>query len=197
MGGRHGQERKGQRWQTAFRKVLPCRDRASLHAMGPTGSRAMITAAATRVSRLGEFHRFSAAGAHFLYLVPAGAIFAVDDAVGKLIDCLRPGEFLHDDLVARLAAGGIGAQEAEELIAEMYHAGVIVAEDAVPEPPQILPEDFPMQTLVMNLTNQCNLSCQYCYEFGADKLATPEGKPKFMDRPTARTAVDFLFAQSG
>ncbi len=30
------------------------------------------------VYRLGEFHRFEAAGAHFLYLVPAGAIFAVD-----------------------------------------------------------------------------------------------------------------------
>ena len=33
----------------------------------------------------------------------------------------------------------------------------------------------------MNLTNQCNLSCHYCYEFGEDKVATPEGKPKFMD----------------
>ena len=37
----------------------------------------------------------------------------------------------------------------------------------------------------MNLTNQCNLSCQYCYEFGEDKVATPEGKPKFMDFETA------------
>ena len=48
----------------------------------------------------------------------------------------------------------------------------------------------------MNLTNQCNLSCQYCYEFGADKVATPEGKPKFMDLETAKASVDFLLAQS-
>ncbi len=48
----------------------------------------------------------------------------------------------------------------------------------------------------MNLTNQCNLSCQYCYEFGEDKVATPEGKPKFMDFETAKASVDFLLAQS-
>ena len=48
----------------------------------------------------------------------------------------------------------------------------------------------------MNLTNQCNLSCQYCYEFGADKVATPEGRPKFMDLETAQKSVDFLFDRS-
>ena len=67
----------------------------------------------------------------------------------------------------------------------------------MPETPPPLPEVFPIQTLVMNLTNQCNLSCQYCYEFGADKVATPEGKPKFMDLETAKTSVDFLLAESG
>ena len=49
----------------------------------------------------------------------------------------------------------------------------------------------------MNLTNQCNLSCQYCYEFGEDKVATPEGKPKFMDFETATASVDYLFTQFG
>lgn len=149
-----------------------------------------------RVYRLGEFHRFDARGAHFLYLVPAGAIFAVDSAVGKLIDCLAPGEMPHELLVDSLAAGGIGIPDAEELIAEMVHANVILGRDSVPEPPTSLPDVFPIQTLVMNLTNQCNLSCQYCYEFGADKVATPEGKPKFMDLETAKGSVDFLLAQS-
>jgi len=154
------------------------------------------TESATRVYRLGEFHRFAAEGAHFLYLVPAGAIFAVDGAVGKLIDCLTSGAKPHQRLVDELAAGGVSIGDAEELIEEMLHANVILAPDSVPEPPTSLPEVFPIQTLVMNLTNQCNLSCQYCYEFGADKLATPEGKPKFMDLETAKSSVDFLLAQS-
>jgi len=145
---------------------------------------------------LGEFHRFDAAGAHFLYLVPAGAIFAVDAAVEKLIDCLAAGELSHERLVQDLASNGISIADAEELIAEMIHANVILDRDSAPEPPTGLPDVFPIQTLVMNLTNQCNLSCQYCYEFGADKLATPEGKPKFMDVETAKSSVDFLLAQS-
>ena len=56
---------------------------------------AIMVPVQTRVYRLGEFHRFHAAGAQFLYLVPAGAIFAVDTAVGQLIDCLTPGEAPH------------------------------------------------------------------------------------------------------
>src|ERR1700730_17379502 len=113
----------------------------------------MITAADARVYRWGEFHRFDAAGAHFLYLVPAGAIFAVDDAVGKLIGCLHSGELPHERLVADVVASGLTIGDAEELIAEMYYANVIVANDSVPEEPQSLPEVFPVQTFVMNLTN--------------------------------------------
>jgi uncharacterized protein len=158
---------------------------------------ATMAPAQTRVYRLGEFHRFQAAGARFLYLVPAGAIFAVDTAVGQLIDCLTPGEAPHERLIAELIAKGQSRDDSEELVAEMYHSNVILAGDSSAELPQHVPEAFPIQTLVMNLTNQCNLSCQYCYEFGADKLATPEGKPKFMDLETAKTSVDFLLAESG
>jgi len=149
-----------------------------------------------RVYRLGEFHRFQSAGANFLYLVPAGAIFAVDTAVGKLIECLTPGELPHEQLIERLAANGLAVDDAEELIAEMIHAKVVLSPDSTPDQPTELPDNFPIQTLVMNLTNQCNLSCEYCYEFGADKVATPEGKPKFMDLETAKTSVDFLLTQS-
>jgi uncharacterized protein len=65
---------------------------------------APMAAAQERVYRLGEFHRFEAAGAHFLYLVPAGAIFAVDTAVGQLIKCLTSGEAPHNQLVEQLIA---------------------------------------------------------------------------------------------
>jgi uncharacterized protein len=156
-----------------------------------------MTEVGSRIYRLGEWHRFQAAGAEFLYLVPAGAIFAVDAAVGQLIDCLTPEGMQHDRLIEHLIARGQSGDDAAELIAEMYHSNVILAGDSAPEPPQSLPDVFPIQTLVLNLTNQCNLSCQYCYEFGADKVATPEGKPKFMEFETARNSVDFLLAESG
>jgi len=28
--------------------------------------------------------------------------------------------------------------------------------------------------MVLNVTNQCNLSCEYCYEYGEDKIVDTE-----------------------
>jgi len=157
----------------------------------------------TRVYRLGEFHAFSAGDRRFVYLVPAGAIFELDAAAQGLIDTLGGGEASHEQLAAELTAQGFSASDVEELIVELYQSRVIVAGD--PTVGAVIdgayssdeaPADFPLQTLVLNLTNQCNLSCQYCYEFGADKVATPTGKPKFMDFDTAKASVDFLLDQS-
>jgi uncharacterized protein len=148
------------------------------------------------VFRLGEFHSFEGAGQKFLYLVPAGAIFQIDEAVGALIDCLSCAALHYGELIENLVSRGLEADDAKQLVAEMAHANVIVTGTSVAEPIQTPPADFPLQTLVLNLTNQCNLSCQYCYEFGADKVATPEGKPKFMDFETAKASVDFLLQQS-
>jgi uncharacterized protein len=155
-----------------------------------------VIAADTRVYRLGEFHSFSARNRRFLYLVPAGAIFELDDAAEMLIDRLAQGEASEEQLVADLAGRGFPVADSQELIAELHQTRIIVSEDFVREPLQEAPADFPLQTLVLNLTNQCNLSCQYCYEFGDDKVATPEGKPKFMDYETAQASVDFLLEQS-
>ena len=156
-----------------------------------------MTAAQTRTYRLGEFHEFTGGGRRFLYLVPAGAIFEMDVAVAAAVDGLsRWGETTHEELIARLVERNLTYHEAAELIEELFQARALVSHDATREPPESPPAGFPLQSLVMNLTNQCNLSCQYCYEFGDDKVATPAGKPKFMDIDTAKASVDFLLSQS-
>ena len=155
-----------------------------------------MTATDTRTYRLGEFHAVEAGGKRFVYLVPAGAIFELDGPAEILIDRLSRGEASHGQLVDGLTSTGMGIADAEELVEEMYGARAIVTENTPHAQVEAPPEDFPIQSLVMNLTNQCNLSCQYCYEFGEDKVATPEGKPKFMDLETAKASVEFLLEQS-
>ncbi|MEI9812614.1 MAG: quinohemoprotein amine dehydrogenase maturation protein [Acidobacteriota bacterium] len=144
----------------------------------------------------GEFHEFEGAGKKYLYIVPAGAIFEVDEEISAVLAELSKGGVTRDDLVGRIAARGLTFEDAAELIDEMVMSRVIVAGAPVHEALEEPPADFPLQSLVMNLTNQCNLSCTYCYEFGEDKVATPEGKPKFMDMDTAKASVDFLLSQS-
>jgi len=152
---------------------------------------------ASQPYRLGEFHAFEAASRRFLYLVPAGAIFEMDGAAQALLDRLAERPMTHHELVEALAAAGSDPSEADELITELYHAQEIVSGGTVAVPVSSPPADFPLQSLVLNITNQCNLACTYCYEFGADKIATPQGKPKYMDLETAKASVDFLVAESG
>jgi uncharacterized protein len=156
-----------------------------------------VTPTATRTFRRGEFHEFPAGCRRFVYIVPAGAIFELDRAAALVLDRLATGDLSLEELVEDLATLGLGTEDAIGLLGELAQSRAIVTGDAPVEAPQNPPAAFPLQTLVLNLTNQCNLSCAYCYEYGADKVATPEGKAKFMDYDTARAAIDMLFAESG
>jgi uncharacterized protein len=145
---------------------------------------------------LGEFHRFEGAGQEFLYLVPSGGIVALDGMTSEILQHLEQTPLSGEDLIGRLSSDGYASSEVEECLHELREVKAIrngQKEYAKSEP---LPESFPLQTIVLNVTNQCNLSCQYCYEFGEDKVATPEGKPKFMAWETAKSSVDYLFAES-
>ena len=133
-----------------------------------------MIAAETGTLQLGEFHEFEGAGKRFLYLVPAGAIFELDEATSTVLAELSPGAVPRSELIGRLSNRGFPIQDAAELVEELAMSRVIVSGDASPyEAIEEPPADFPLHSLVMNLTNQCNLSCTYCYEFGEDKVATP------------------------
>ena len=76
-----------------------------------------------------------------------------------------------------------------DTLGELYRARAIAEAKAPAPAPKILPLTvIPLQTLVVNVTNQCNLSCEYCYEYGEDKIVDTENgqQPKFMSEETAR-----------
>ncbi len=157
----------------------------------------MTTMLAHRYRR-GELHQFRAADNEFIYLVSAGAIFALDEGTRSVLDLLGEDEMDHDDLIAALIAVGNDPADAGSLVRELRMVRAIHSDQVVPAPaPAAPPADYPLQALVLNVTNQCNLACTYCYEFGADKIATPQGKPKYMTLETARASVDFLLESSG
>jgi uncharacterized protein len=124
-----------------------------------------------------NYHRFQAAGREFLYLVPSAAVFELDGEAAAALD--RPEQASTESLAELRGVGAIGPQP--------------------PAPRQMPPPDFPLTTLVLNVTNQCNLSCTYCYEYGEDKIVDTENgrKAKFMSEETARQSVDFMLRESG
>lgn len=150
------------------------------------------------IYRPGDYHGFEAAGRPYLYLASAGAVFEIDTAVRTLLNHVEGGGLSHEGLLAALEGDGKPSAEAEDMIRELLQVRVIENGEASPlAPPEAPPADFPLQALVLNVTNQCNLACTYCYEFGADKIATPQGKPKYMTKETARASVDLLLNESG
>ncbi len=139
---------------------------------------------------LGEFHGFQAADQEFAYLVPSGGIFALSPVAAEVVRHLRtPGG--EQTLFQRFDGAVL-----DEALEELRDVRLLQDPSVAPDPPQQPIDDFPLQSLVLNLTNQCNLSCQYCYEFGEDRVATPDGKPKFMSDEVARASVDHLFESS-
>ncbi len=143
----------------------------------------------------GEFHRFRGADSNFVYLVPSGGIFALDELSSTILDKLDQ-PMPRESLVADITRDGFETADVEGCFDELCQIRAIRNGNHYSDAVQPLPDHFPLQTLVLNVTNQCNLSCEYCYEFGEDKIATPEGKKKFMDWETAQTSVDYLLSES-
>src|SRR4029078_5911775 len=134
-----------------------------------------------------------------LYLVPSAAVFALDDCSAAVVDLLDGGAKPLDELTRDLSPR-FDAVDVHDAVAELQRVRVL-GDAGLPAPPmpKIIPlSPVPLQTLVVNVTNQCNLSCTYCYEYGEDKIVdTENGKqPKFMSEATAQEAIEFALRES-
>jgi uncharacterized protein len=160
---------------------------------------------------LREFHRFEAAGQPFVYLVPSAAVFALDAVSDALLRLLQERECSRDHVEAMLR-GRFDSAAVSDAVAELIRVRAIeerpdlkVSPDeptragaGLQAGPRIIPL-VPLSTMVLNVTNKCNLACTYCYEYGEDKIVDTENgrKPKFMSEATAREAVEFMLKESG
>lgn len=151
------------------------------------------------VLALREFHAFEARGARFLYMVPSAGIFRMDEAACAVLDLLEEGPRELDDVVEALSADF----EVDRILGTIDELTGIraVGDPAAPKEEvanDLPPADFPLNTMVLNVTNKCNLACTYCYEYGEDKIVdTTYGKqPKFMSGETAEESIEFLLAES-
>jgi uncharacterized protein len=148
---------------------------------------------------LREFHPFEAFGARFLYMVPSAGIFRMDEVGCEIIDTLAKGPRSEDALVEEVSAR-FDANRVRETLDELTQIRAIgrLGDPISQVPNDLPPADFPLNTVVLNVTNKCNLACTYCYEYGEDKIVdTQYGKaPKFMSEDTAEESVEFLLTES-
>jgi uncharacterized protein len=159
-----------------------------------------MTASATLTAspyRLREYHAFDSGGTQFLYLVPSGAIFALNEIGREIIHCVGEQDRTREELVATLGERGYEEEEIELALTELEHSDVIFSGgETFVEKPQLPASSFPLQRVVLHVTNQCNLACGYCYEYSGDKISETQGKPKYMDAAVSEAAIDMLIKES-
>jgi uncharacterized protein len=146
--------------------------------------------------RPAEAHAFKAANEDFLYLVPSGAVFRTEGLTKEIMNLVRDRELARDDIVRNLTPRGHAPAEIEATIDEMDQAEMIATGPSRRPSPAVPLQKFPLQRIVLNVTNQCNLACTYCYEYSPDRIAQQEGKPKYMSADVAESAVDMLFKEA-
>jgi uncharacterized protein len=152
--------------------------------------------AATPIYKLREFHIFESAGIKFLYLVPSGAIFGLDQIGIEILSRVGDRALTRRELAQALLDSGYEPRQIEAALRELEHAEVLQYGDEVRETPKVPEKTFPLQRIVLHVTNQCNLACTYCYEYSDDKISKTDGKPKYMEHQVAESAIDMLIRES-
>lgn len=78
----------------------------------------------------------------------------------------------------------------DEMAQELAQAGLIQPGEKALPPRLASPEKVPIRSLVLNVSQSCNLACTYCY-------ADTKIDKRSMSVDTGREAVDFLLRESG
>jgi uncharacterized protein len=147
---------------------------------------------------LREFHPFDAAGRTYLYLVPSAGVVQLDDVSFAVLETLEKDRMNPDEL-ARILGPRFGTEAVRESVDELVDVRAIGPVRTQPERmlPILPPREFPLTTMVLNVTSKCNLACTYCYEYGEDQIVPATNKPRFMSDETARQAVDWMLEATG
>jgi uncharacterized protein len=157
---------------------------------------AVSEALASVTYRPAEAHAFRAEGTEFVYLVPSGAIFRMEGLAREMVDLVRGQGLMRSDIVRYFLNRGYDLAEIETTIDELDQAEVLTSGLSKPPAPVVPLQSFPLQRVVLNVTNQCNLACTYCYEYSADRIAQQDGKPKYMSADVAESGVEMLLKES-
>ena len=148
---------------------------------------------------LREFHHFKANGNTYLYMVPSAGIFRMDGPSDAILETLSKSPKVKTELIDELLSQfdiDLLLETIDELIEIRAIGDIDAPKDLVPN--DLPPAGFPLTTMVLNVTNKCNLACTYCYEYGEDKIIDTQygDQPKFMAEETAKESVEFLLEES-
>lgn len=146
--------------------------------------------------KVAENKTIRADGRDYIFLVADKAIFEMDTPTKAVLDDLTPkGALSRQEIMDCLACESNEEQRAlfrgllKRRVIVPVNNGTSVLTKAKPQSVSI-----PLKTLILHLTDACNLNCRYCYHTEGD---LNKGRKKVMGLDVACRAVDFLFDHAG
>ena len=146
--------------------------------------------------RVAENKTIRTDGRDYIFLVADKAIFEMDAPTRTVLDDLySKGALTRQEVMAGLACGP--NENRQDLFRGLLKRRVIIpADKGASVSKNVKPHSvsIPLKTLILHLTNACNLNCRYCYHAEWD---LNQAKKKVMGIEVARRAVDFLLDYAG
>jgi uncharacterized protein len=145
--------------------------------------------------QVAEYKTIPIQGHDFLFLPADKAVFEIDKDLKDLIQ--RLDEIGPKGQEAILEALPGRPEDKEELMQDLVQRHILVPLSSVNPTVQAchrLPDNIPIKTLVLHVTDACNLACRYCYyledraDLRTDRAMTPS---------VIRHSIDFLLEHSG
>lgn len=144
--------------------------------------------------KIADHKRFQADGHDFVFLTQDGTIFEIEpgsETQAVLNHELAKGEFTRQAFYSSLD----GKEKYKDTLWQNLAANrFLEAHQIRQKSPAVHSPEIPINTLVLHVTESCNLGCRYCYHAPEAGSRAPEAS---MPLQVATQAVDFLFAHSG
>lgn len=148
--------------------------------------------------RIAESERIRTGNRDFLYLAAEKAIFEVDEPTTSLLETLGGVDSLtREQIDSRLATAGFLGEEGDACVEDLVRRRILLqtngnATQRVGRSAH--PLEIPLKTLILHLTDACNLECTYCYHSGKSSASSGD---RTMDTEVAQRSIDFLMEKSG
>jgi len=143
--------------------------------------------------RVAESKRIRVRGKEYLFLPADKAIFETDPRTCRILERFsKKSEFALEDLAQALP--GASEKAKKEAAKDLLKCRAVVPVHS-PDPTKAVKVQrgpVPLKTLVLHVTDACNLRCAYCYE--KKETSNPAGA---MGVRVGKKAVDFLFDHCG
>ncbi len=133
-------------------------------------------------------------GHDFVFLTEDNTIYEVDGRIKAVLQSSDSGgQFTREDLLARLDDS---CEEQNNLFRDLSFGRVIIpaTQPSNPKPIDFNELTIELKTLVLHVTDACNLGCRYCYYCNDNSAKLPKEK---MSIEVAEKAIDFLLDHSG